>query len=271
MKRLAEMKDAVKLARDVFKTKSRELEDSKKKYGKHTTIFNKKIKEINPITEKINYHYGAPSDLKPADNTISKKNKLIKRICALNDEIDVLESDKRASEFFYEIFTDSMKEIEKSASFTRKNIMEYNLLEVKAERRTTLIIQCFSEILKKMHERDDLFIQKKKEYENGLLDNVAEAIGFMSFNPFQIYKDLMGINIIGFGLYIARMKLTAEAINIAANMHAMHEKFMSKVVEKEQAYRSYDAAESACEEQQRVVNEANKAMRAAEECYKDII
>ncbi|KAI5163747.1 hypothetical protein NEAUS03_2380, partial [Nematocida ausubeli] len=242
MKRLAEMKDAVKLARDVFETKSREFDDARKKNNKHTTIYNKKIKEINPITEKINYHYGDPSNLKPADNTNSEKNKLINRICILTREINALESKKRANGFLYDIFTDSMKEMEKSAPFTRKITMEYNLLEVKAEEKLLICVRFYSEILKKMHERDGLFLQKKREYENGLLDNMVEAIGFMSLNPFQIYKDLMGINIIGFELYIARRKLITEAINLAANMLAMQEKVMSKVVEKEQAYRSYDAA-----------------------------
>ncbi|KAI5138836.1 hypothetical protein NEAUS07_2502 [Nematocida ausubeli] len=66
------------------------------------------------------------------------------------------------------------------------------------------------------------------------------------------------------------MKPITEAIDIMASMIDMQKKAISKAVETEQVYISYDAAENACEKQRHVVDIAKKVMNTAEEGYKGI-
>ncbi|KAI5136968.1 hypothetical protein NEAUS05_1683 [Nematocida ausubeli] len=249
MKRLTELKDTVKLAKDAFEEKSNKVVDAKKIYNKHIAIYNAKIKEVDNITRRINAYYGDPSDLEPADNMPSEKNKRINMICTLNSEIKALDKEKKKISTSHQETIGFMKEMEKSTHISRKISMEYQSLAVKAEKKLLALIKSISERFKKTRERD------------GLLHLNAESEKDYLERAWGILKLLIS----KFGLYEKRMHLMAEAIDSIASMQELQENVISRAVEREQAYISYDAAESAYKKQRHVVDTANKAMRAAEE------
>ncbi|KAI5163213.1 hypothetical protein NEAUS03_2238 [Nematocida ausubeli] len=245
--RLMELRNAANLARDAFEEKNREFVDAKREYNEHKDIYITKTKEINHITQEIDNF----PDLKPADNTGTEQNEQINKIRDITNEISTLESEKMEIRTSYQDIITLIEEKKKSPHCTRKNRMEYQSLAVKEEEQLLALIKCTLERLKKIHERDDL-LYLKAENEKDCLANTGD-------------NSQEKMNSLKVELYENRMKLRIEAIGIMANRIDIQRKVISKTVEREQAYISYDAAESACENQQRVVNEANKAMRAAEE------